>query len=57
DPDSVLEELRRVLKPDGILSFSDHHLKEAEIVSRVTEGGLFKLLEKSRKTCSFLCCD
>ena len=57
DPDSVLEELRRVLKPDGILSFSDHHLKEDEIVSRVTEGGLFKLLEKNRKTCSFLCCD
>jgi len=57
DPDSVLEELRRVLKPDGILSFSDHHLMEDEIVSRVTEGGLFKLLEKNRKTCSFLCCD
>jgi ubiquinone/menaquinone biosynthesis C-methylase UbiE len=28
DPDDVLAELHRVLKPDGILSFSDHHMKE-----------------------------
>lgn len=28
DPDGVLEELHRVLKPDGILSFSDHHMKK-----------------------------
>ena len=57
DPGSVLEELHRVIKPDGFLSFSNHHLKDDEIVSRVTEGGLFELLEKSRKTYSFLCCD
>ncbi|MDI6886277.1 MAG: methyltransferase domain-containing protein [archaeon] len=36
DPNGVLEELHRVLKPDGILSFSDHHMKENEIVSEVT---------------------
>ena len=55
DPDSVLEELHRVLTPAGILSFSDHHLKEDEIVSRVTGGGLFELSKKGKKTCSFLC--
>ena len=55
DPDSVLEELHRVLTPDGILSFSDHHLKEDEIVSRVTGGRLFELSKKGKKTCSFLC--
>lgn len=52
-PDKVLEELHRVLKPDGILSFSDHHLKENEIVSGVTGGGLFKLSKKGEKTYSF----
>ncbi len=53
DPDSVLEELYRVLTPDGILSFSDHHIKEDEIVSRVADKGLFRLAGKGRKTYSF----
>ncbi|MFH1323270.1 MAG: methyltransferase domain-containing protein, partial [Methanobacteriota archaeon] len=35
-PDDVLKEIHRVLKSDGILSFSDHHMKEEEIVSKVT---------------------
>ena len=56
DPDSVLAELHRVLTPDGILSFSDHHLKEDAIVSRVTGSGLFELSEKGRKTYCFTCC-
>ena len=51
--DGVLEELRRVLKPKGVLSFSDHHTKEDEIVSRVTDKGLFTLLRKGDKTHSF----
>ena len=54
DPDGVLEELHRVLKPDGILSFSDHHMEENEIVSKVTNGGLFKLSRKGKRTYSFL---
>ena len=53
DPDGVLAELHRVLKQDGILSFSDHHLKENEIVSGVTRNGLFKLLRKGERTYSF----
>ena len=53
DPGMVLEELHRVAKPDGILSFSDHHLKEDEIMSGVTDKGLFRLSEKGRKTYSF----
>ena len=53
DPNGVLEELRRVLKPDGILSFSDHHMKENEIVSKVTSGGLFRLSRKGKRTYSF----
>ena len=51
--DSVLEELHRILKPEGVLSFSDHHLKEDEIMSRVTSKGLFRLLKRGEKTYSF----
>lgn len=54
DPDGVLKELHRVLKPDGILSFGDHHMKESEIVSKVTNGGLFRLSRKGQRTYSFL---
>jgi ubiquinone/menaquinone biosynthesis C-methylase UbiE len=50
----VLEELNRVLKPDGSLSFSDHHMEEQEIVSKITSGGLFRLLRRREKTYSFL---
>ena len=53
DPKPVMGELHRVLKPGGILSLRDHHLKEKEIVSRVTEGGLFRLSGRGKKTYSF----
>jgi ubiquinone/menaquinone biosynthesis C-methylase UbiE len=54
DPDVVLKELHRVLKPDGILSFSDHHMRENEIVSQVTNSGLFRLSRKGQRTYAFL---
>ena len=54
DPDVVLKELHRVLKPDGILSFGDHHMKENEIVSKVTNGGLFRLSRKGQRAYTFL---
>ncbi len=54
DPDRVLEELRRVLRPHGILSFSDHHVKENEIVSRLTNRGLFRLARKGKRTYTFV---
>ncbi len=54
DPNRVLEELHRVLKPNGILSFSDHHMKENEILAKVTNRGLFRLSGKGKRTYSFL---
>ena len=54
NPNGVLEELYRVLKPKGILSLSDHHMKENEIVSKVANRGLFRLLRKGKRTYSFL---
>lgn len=54
DPEKVLEELHRVLKPTGILSFTDHHMKEDEILSKLTSRGLFRLSKKGTKTYSFL---
>jgi ubiquinone/menaquinone biosynthesis C-methylase UbiE len=53
DQDSVLRELYRILKPEGILSFSDHHLNEAEITSKIASQGLFQLLKKGKHTYSF----
>ena len=53
EPNEVLEELHRVLKPDGILSFSDHHMKENEIISKMTDRGRFRLSGKSGKVYNF----
>jgi len=53
DPDMVLKELYRVLKPDGILSFGDHHMKEKEIVTEAISGRLFRLSRKGRRTYTF----
>jgi ubiquinone/menaquinone biosynthesis C-methylase UbiE len=53
DQKAVLEELHRVLKRNGVLSFSDHHLKEAAILSMVTKGKQFRLLRKGERTYSF----
>ena len=52
-PDDVLRELHRVLKSGGTLSFSDHHMNEKDILTRVTNTGLFKLLSKGKKTYNF----
>jgi ubiquinone/menaquinone biosynthesis C-methylase UbiE len=53
EPEKVLAELHRVLKPDGILSFSDHHLKDNEMISQVTAKDLFKLSKKGKKVYNF----
>ena len=53
EPNEILVELHRVLKPDGILSFNDHHIKGNKAVNELEKNGLFKLVRKSRKICLF----
>ncbi len=53
DKKRVLRELHKLLKPTGILSFSDHHMNNDEILSGITSNGLFKLSRQSKKTYSF----
>jgi len=53
NPDGVLQEINRILKPEGILSFSDHHMKDEEIRGKIPSKNLFKLLEKNKKTYTF----
>jgi ubiquinone/menaquinone biosynthesis C-methylase UbiE len=52
-PDAVLRELHRILKPGGTLSFSDHHMKEEQVLARVTGAGIFRFVRKSKKTYTF----
>lgn len=54
DEDCVLGEIHRLLKPGGLLSVRDHHLKETEIVTRTTNRGLFKLSGKGKSNYSFI---
>lgn len=54
DPQTVLAELRRVLKPGGVLSFSDHHMKEDDIIAGMTNGQIFKLGWQEDRTYTFV---
>jgi ubiquinone/menaquinone biosynthesis C-methylase UbiE len=53
EPEKILKELHRVLKPGGVLSVNDHHLEDDEIVAGITRGGLFKMDKKGAKVILF----
>ncbi len=53
EPGSALEEIHRVLKPQGILSVRDHHIKGESLTKAVTERGLFHLVGRTRWSCQF----
>ena len=53
EPHTVMSELQRVLKPDGVLLFSDHHLKEADILSGVQAGGRFNCVNSEGNIFTF----
>jgi ubiquinone/menaquinone biosynthesis C-methylase UbiE len=54
DPDCVLGEFHRVLKPGGTLSFRDPYMKEEEVLAAVTGRGWFRLAGKGEKTYRFI---
>lgn len=53
EPGEILKELTRILKKEGILSFSDHHLKKTQIMSEITEKYKFRLVNEGRLTYTF----
>lgn len=53
EPQAVLAELHRVLKPNGKLSVNDHHMEEKNVLSGITNGQLFRLSRKGERTYSF----
>jgi ubiquinone/menaquinone biosynthesis C-methylase UbiE len=50
---SILRELHRVLKTDGLLSVNDHHMKDNDILEKMTASGLFELSFRGKKTLNF----
>jgi len=53
DPGPILAEISRVLKPEGILSVSDHHLKQPVILDRIGRSGLFEPVQKGLRVVNF----
>ena len=53
-PRAVMAEIERVLKPRGILSFSDHHMNEDEVVAEINRYRAFELRARARKTYTFV---
>ena len=53
DKDKLIKEFHRVLKPDGYLTFDDHHYNDEEIMNIISNGNLFKLEVKKDKIYNF----
>jgi len=53
DAQAVLREMHRLLKRDGFLSFSDHHMREKKIAADMTAGGWFVLSGRGKYTYTF----
>lgn len=53
EPKEIFTEMHRVLKPKGILSVCNPHIKERNIITLVEENSDFKLTIKGNKTLTF----
>lgn len=55
DPPEVLALLHRTMKAEGILTVSDHHMTEPDIISTVVSGRLFRLTRRCTGHGKILC--
>ncbi len=53
EPESIIKEVHRVLKKEGKLTVTIHHIKEHKGVEIVERTSLFKLENKGKKTHTF----
>jgi len=53
DSSAVLAELHRVLKPTGVLSSHDHHLKSERLRQAIELSGLFRMTHQGTLTITF----
>jgi ubiquinone/menaquinone biosynthesis C-methylase UbiE len=53
DRESLIRELHRVTKPNGILSITAEHIKAEDIIKIAEKDGLFSLRERQRKLLNF----
>ncbi|MDD5131660.1 MAG: class I SAM-dependent methyltransferase [bacterium] len=54
EPNKVLDEIYRILKPDGILSFQDHCIKDDEIQQKIAKANKFVLIKRNKYTYKFI---
>jgi len=54
NPHAIIEELYRVLRPEGILSFSDHHMKDRDMAAYFSRHNRFAVRERHKKTCTLV---
>ncbi|NHK30991.1 MAG: class I SAM-dependent methyltransferase [Asgard group archaeon] len=53
DPIEIFREIHRIIKPNGLLSICNPHMKEKNIIKKIEENSNFKLTSKGDKTFSF----
>jgi len=53
EPAVIVAELARILKPEGVISVGDHHLKEQEIAARINGAGFDGPTWRIRRTFQF----
>lgn len=53
ESDNILKEFHRVLKNNGTLSVTDHHLEKEKIISGITGSHLFRLDKKGEIVLNF----
>jgi len=54
EPGEVLAELHRILKKDGMLSVTIHHIDHEQGIARITEQALFHLAQQGIETYTFV---